>query len=48
MLFPLVTINVFAQKDLTVGLVFDIGGKGDKSFNDSASRGLGWAAQDLV
>ena len=25
---------------LQVGLVFDIGGRGDKSFNDSAYRGL--------
>ncbi|PKP54963.1 BMP family ABC transporter substrate-binding protein, partial [Candidatus Atribacteria bacterium HGW-Atribacteria-1] len=32
---------------LKVGLVFDIGGKGDKSFNDSASRGLSWAAADF-
>ena len=28
-------------------MVFDIGGKGDKSFNDSASRGLSWAAADF-
>lgn len=47
LLFPLVALNGFAQSELTVGLVFDIGGKGDKSFNDSASRGLGWAAQDF-
>ena len=26
--------------DLTVGLVFDVGGRGDKSFNDGAWRGL--------
>lgn len=43
----LITINGLAQSDTTVGLVFDIGGKGDKSFNDSASRGLSWAAQDF-
>ena len=30
-------------KKLKVGLVFDIGGKGDQSFNDSAYRGLKWA-----
>ncbi len=38
--------TVFAEA-LKVGLVFDIGGKGDKSFNDSASRGLAWAAADF-
>jgi len=31
--------------DLKVGLVFDIGGKGDQSFNDSAYRGLTWASK---
>jgi basic membrane protein A and related proteins len=39
--------TVFAQEPLKVGLVFDVGGKGDKSFNDSASRGLAWAADDF-
>jgi basic membrane protein A len=39
---------VFAVGEpVKVGLVFDIGGKGDKSFNDSASRGLSWAAKDF-
>jgi len=38
---------VFAADPVKVGLVFDIGGKGDKSFNDSASRGLAWAAEDF-
>ncbi len=38
---------VFAADPVKVGLVFDIGGKGDKSFNDSASRGLAWAADDF-
>lgn len=34
-----------APKGLTVGLVTDIGGRGDQSFNDSALRGLeAWAA----
>lgn len=34
-----------AQKSLTVGLVTDVGGRGDTSFNDSALRGLeAWAA----
>lgn len=31
--------------DLKVGMVFDVGGKGDQSFNDSAYRGLQWASQ---
>src|SRR5512141_2888962 len=30
-----------------VGLVFDIGGRGDKSFNDAADRGLVLAKQQL-
>jgi basic membrane protein A len=30
-----------------VGLVFDVGGKGDKSFNDSSYRGMEWAANDF-
>lgn len=33
--------------DLTVGLVFDIGGRGDQSFNDSAAAGIERAAQEL-
>ncbi|NLL62051.1 MAG: BMP family ABC transporter substrate-binding protein [Candidatus Atribacteria bacterium] len=45
--FLFVSLNCFAQEETNVGLVFDIGGKGDKSFNDSASRGLSWAAQDF-
>jgi basic membrane protein A len=40
--------TLFAAEPLKVGLVFDIGGKGDKSFNDSASRGLSWAAADFA
>ena len=32
---------------LKVGVVFDIGGRGDKSFNDSAYRGLVKAAKEL-
>jgi basic membrane protein A len=39
--------TVFAEAPLLVGMVFDIGGKGDKSFNDSASRGLAWAKADF-
>ena len=37
--------NVTAADKLRVGLVFDIGGKGDQSFNDSAYRGLKWASK---
>ncbi|GAK51940.1 basic membrane protein family protein [Candidatus Moduliflexus flocculans] len=37
-------MSVAAQAELKVGMVFDIGGKGDQSFNDSAYRGLQWAA----
>ena len=33
-----------ASAELKVGMVFDIGGRGDQSFNDSAYRGLEWAA----
>ncbi|UCF79907.1 MAG: BMP family ABC transporter substrate-binding protein [Candidatus Eiseniibacteriota bacterium] len=33
--------------DLKVGLVFDVGGRGDKSFNDSAYRGLERARDEL-
>lgn len=32
---------------VTVGLVFDIGGRGDQSFNDSAAAGLERAADEL-
>jgi basic membrane protein A len=34
-------------KALRVGLVFDVGGRGDKSFNDSAYKGLDAAARKL-
>jgi basic membrane protein A len=34
------------EERLKVGLVFDIGGKGDKSFNDAAYRGLSRAAEE--
>ncbi len=36
-----------AQAELKVGMVFDIGGKGDQSFNDSAFRGIQWAAEEF-
>ncbi|MDJ0665352.1 MAG: BMP family ABC transporter substrate-binding protein, partial [Acidimicrobiia bacterium] len=33
--------------DTNIGLVFDIGGRGDQSFNDSAAAGLDQAEEDL-
>ncbi len=35
------------EATLRVGLVFDVGGRGDKSFNDSAYRGLEQAKKEL-
>jgi len=35
------------EKNRKVGLVFDVGGRGDKSFNDGAYRGLERAKKDL-
>ncbi|MBD3347623.1 MAG: BMP family ABC transporter substrate-binding protein [Candidatus Eisenbacteria bacterium] len=35
------------ESDFKVGMVFDVGGKGDKSFNDSAYRGMLNAADDF-
>jgi len=38
--------TVFAAEPLKVGIVTDVGGRGDRSFNDSAIRGLEtWAAK---
>jgi basic membrane protein A len=36
--------GAWAEK-LKIGMVFDVGGKGDQSFNDSAYRGLQWASK---
>jgi basic membrane protein A len=36
-----------AKKSVKVGLAFDIGGRGDKSFNDSAAAGLDRVKTDL-
>jgi basic membrane protein A len=33
--------------DLSVGLVYDLGGRGDQSFNDAAGAGLDQAAEEL-
>ena len=37
----------YGKKIIKVGLVFDIGGRGDESFNDSAYRGIEWAEIDF-
>ena len=42
-----VFMNSDAEAKLKVGMVFDIGGKGDQSFNDSAYRGLTWASKEF-
>lgn len=39
--------EVQTEKKLKVGLVFDVGGRGDKSFNDAAYRGLEMAKKEL-
>src|SRR5437870_5672221 len=36
-----------AARPLRVGLVFDVGGRGDKSFNDSAWKGVDRAVREL-
>lgn len=38
-------VDAGAKSKLRVGMVFDVGGKGDQSFNDSAYRGLQWASK---
>ena len=45
--FTLGVLGSAANAELKVGMVFDIGGKGDQSFNDSAFRGIQWAAEDF-
>lgn len=35
------------ERNFSVGMVFDVGGKGDKSFNDSAYRGMLHAADEF-
>ncbi len=39
--------TVTDKSKIKVGLVFDVGGRGDKSFNDAAYRGLEKAKQEL-
>jgi basic membrane protein A len=41
------TSSTSGTEPLAVGLVFDIGGRGDKSFNDAAYKGLEKAKQEL-
>src|SRR6185312_6989728 len=36
-----------AAKKLKVGMAYDVGGRGDQSFNDAAARGLDKAKSDL-
>lgn len=36
-----------AESDVRVGLAYDVGGRGDKSFNDSAAAGLDKAREEL-
>jgi basic membrane protein A len=36
-----------ATSDLTVGLAYDLGGRGDQSFNDSAAAGIDQAVEEL-
>jgi basic membrane protein A len=40
-----VALDSASAASLRVGMVFDVGGKGDQSFNDSAYRGLQWASK---
>ena len=44
LLFAVAGGSAWAGK-LKIGMVFDVGGKGDQSFNDSAYRGLQWASK---
>lgn len=41
------TTSAPAKADFKVGLVYDIGGRGDKSFNDAAAAGLDKAKSEL-
>lgn len=47
MLFLIGSLSTFAAKPMKVGIVLSTGGLGDKSFNDSAYRGLEKAKKDL-
>jgi basic membrane protein A len=41
------TASACTPSDVKVGMAYDIGGRGDKSFNDSAAAGLDQAVKDL-
>ncbi|MDP9115993.1 MAG: BMP family ABC transporter substrate-binding protein [Actinomycetota bacterium] len=41
------TTSAAAKKSIKVGLAYDVGGRGDKSFNDLAASGLAKAKTDL-
>ncbi len=41
------TASACTPSDIKVGMAYDIGGRGDKSFNDSAAAGLDKAVKDL-
>ncbi len=41
------TSSPAAESDLRVGLAYDIGGRGDQSFNDSAAVGLDQAVEEF-
>jgi basic membrane protein A len=45
--FTLTVSPASVDSSIKVGIVFDIGGLGDKSFNDSAYRGIEWAETDF-
>jgi basic membrane protein A len=44
---PAGTDGEMAESDATVGVVFDITGRGDRSFNDAAGAGLDQAVEEL-
>ena len=41
------TTSEAPKSDIKVGLAYDIGGRGDQSFNDAAARGLDQAAEEF-
>lgn len=47
MAISLITVPAHAASSLTVGVAFDIGGRGDKSFNDAAAAGLEKAQKEF-
>jgi basic membrane protein A len=44
---PVETTTTAAPEPIVIGLVYDIGGRGDQSFNDSAAAGLDQAVTDF-